>query len=175
MDKIVKYIILCMLLICAGVSGLFAQDITKFGVVDTSRVYAAYFRDTTPIRSYESKKAAFQKEVDKMTQELRDLQAKKLEEEKNGNDAAVLKLESQITQKTSYLTEYTNAKNIELESLRSSLESSDAFYKKLYDTLGRIAENGGYSMILSLQQANGILWYSPSVDITDQVISALGF
>ena len=62
MDKIVKYIILCMLLICAGVSGLFAQDITKFGVVDTSRVYAAYFRDTTPIRSYESKKAAFQKE-----------------------------------------------------------------------------------------------------------------
>ena len=29
-------------------------------------------------------------------------------------------------------------------------------------------------MILSLQQANAILWYSPSVDITDEVINELG-
>lgn len=165
---------ICMLLACIVLPAAYAQDITKFGVVDTSRVYAAYFRDTAPVRSYESKKAEFQKEVDRMTQELRDLQEQKLEQEKNGNDAAALRLESQITQRTSYLTEYTNAKNIELESLRRSLESSDEFYQKLYDTLGRIAENGGYSMILSLQQANGILWYSPSVDVTDQVISALG-
>ena len=29
-------------------------------------------------------------------------------------------------------------------------------------------------MILSLQQSNAILWYSRSVDITDEVISQLG-
>jgi outer membrane protein len=40
--------------------------------------------------------------------------------------------------------------------------------------LEKIAEAGGYSMILSLQESNAILWYSPTVDITDQVIKQLG-
>ena len=54
------------------------------------------------------------------------------------------------------------------------MQSSDSFYKKLYETLSKIAEGGGYSMILSLQQANAILWYSNSVDVTEQVIAELG-
>ena len=109
-----------------------------------------------------------------MTQELRELQTKRAEYQKNKNDAAVLRLDAEIAQKTQYITEYTNAKNMELETLRRSLQSSDSFYKKLYSTLERIAEDGGYSMILSLQDSNSILWYSPSVDVTDEVISALG-
>ena len=76
--------------------------------------------------------------------------------------------------KTDYLTEYTNAKNVELESMQKTLQNSDDFYKKLYNTLAKIAESGSYSMILSLQESNAILWYSSSVDITNQVISELG-
>ena len=99
---------------------------------------------------------------------------KKIEYEKSGNDSMALKTQSEITKKTDFLTEYTNAKNVELESMQKSLQSSDSFYKKLYETLAKIAEGGGYSMILSLQQANAILWYSNSVDVTEQVIAELG-
>lgn len=152
----------------------FSQQITKFGVVDTAKVYDAYFRNSTPIRNYEKKKAEFQEEINKRTEELRELQQKKLEYEKNGNDSMALRTESEITKKKDYLTEYTNAKNVELDSLHKSLQNSDEFYKKLYDTLAKIAESGGYSMILSLQDSNSILWYSSSVDITNQVISELG-
>ena len=56
----------------------------------------------------------------------------------------------------------------------ANLQKSDDFYKKLYKTLQKVAESGGYSMILSLQDSNSILWYSSSVDITDQVIQELG-
>ena len=84
------------------------------------------------------------------------------------------RLESEITKKTDALTEYTNAKNVELESLKKNLQNSDAFYKKLYGVLEKVAENEGYSMIMSLQQANAVLWYSPSVDITEKVIAELG-
>ena len=38
----------------------FSQQITKFGVVDTAKVYNAYFRNSAPIRNYEKKKADFQ-------------------------------------------------------------------------------------------------------------------
>ena len=151
-----------------------AQQITKFGVVDTAKVYNAYFRNSAPIRNFEKKKAEFQAEINKRTDELRSLQQKKLEYENEGKEAQALKVESEITKKKEYLTEYTNAKNVELETLQRSLQTSDEFYKKLYNTLSRIAESGGYSMILSLQDSNSILWYSSSVDITSQVISELG-
>ena len=85
-----------------------------------------------------------------------------------------MKTEAEITKKTDYLNEYTNAKNFELESMQKTLRNSDEFYKKLYNTLAKIAESGSYSMILSLQDSNSILWYSSSVDITNQVIAELG-
>jgi outer membrane protein len=58
--------------------------------------------------------------------------------------------------------------------MKSNLKTNDDFYAKLYSTLSRVAEREGYSMILSLQQANGILWHSPTIDITDAVIAELG-
>ena len=70
--------------------------------------------------------------------------------------------------------ETAEAKNAELEKLRKNLSSSNSFYQQLYKVISRVAESGGYTIILSLQQANGILWYSPTVDITDKVIAELG-
>ena len=152
----------------------FSQQITKFGVVDTAQVYNAYFRNSAPVRNYEKKKAEFQEEINKQVEQIKKLQQKKLDYENSGNSAAAMKTEAEITKKTDYLTEYTNAKNVELESMQKTLQNSDDFYKKLYNTLAKIAESGSYSMILSLQESNAILWYSSSVDITNQVISELG-
>ena len=132
MKKLNKNIFAFCFVFIFAAAGMFAQQITKFGVVDTSKVYSAYFRNSAPIRNYEKKKAEFQEEIDKRTQELKTLQQKKLEYEKNGNESQALKVEAEITKKTDYLTEYTNAKNVELESMLKSLESSDEFYKKLY-------------------------------------------
>jgi len=174
MKKNVKILISLLVLGFIAAVPAFSQQITKFGVVDTAKVYNAYFRNSTPVRNYEKKKSEFQEEINKRTDELRQLQQKKLDLEKNGNEAQALRIESEITKKKDYLTEYTSAKNVELESLQKSLQNSDEFYKKLYSTLSKIAESGGYSMILSLQDSNSILWYSSSVDITQQVINELG-
>ena len=152
----------------------FSQQITKFGVVDTSKVYQAYFRNSAPVRNYEKKQAEFQEEINKQVEQIKKLQQKKLDYTNSGNDAQAMKTEAEITKKTEYLTEYTNAKNVELESMQKTLQNSDEFYKKLYNTLAKIAESGSYSMILSLQESNAILWYSSSVDITNQVIQELG-
>lgn len=166
--------IIVFALLFTVVASSFSQQITKFGVVDTAKVYNAYFRNSAPVRNYEKKRTEFQEEINKQTDELKSMQSRKVELEKAGNDIQAQRLQAEITKKLDFLTEYTNAKNVELESMQKSLQSSDAFYKKLYSTLAKIAEGGGYSMILSLQQENAILWYSSSVDITNQVISELG-
>ena len=119
----------------------FSQQITKFGVVDTAKVYNAYFRNSAPVRNYEKKKAEFQEEINKQVELIKKLQQKKLDYENAGNDSAALKTEAEITKKTDYLTEYTNAKNVELESMQKTLQNSDDFYKKLYNTLAKIAES----------------------------------
>ncbi|MBQ1627599.1 MAG: OmpH family outer membrane protein [Treponema sp.] len=165
---------LAVLFLLGMTSVLSAQQITKFGVVDTAKVYNAYFRNSASVRNYEKKKAEFQQEVNKYTEELQKLHAKKVDYEKSGNDSLAMKTQAEITKKTDFLVEYTNAKNAELESMQKTLQGSDSFYAKLYDTLSKIAESGGYSMILSLQQSNAILWYSNSVDVTEQVIAELG-
>lgn len=157
-----------------SLSKVAAQQITKFAVVDTDRVYRSYFRDTAPVRNYESKAAEYQNKINELTDELRNLHDRELEYEEHGDETNALNLQTQITKKSDYLTEYTSAKRAELESLKKSLIDNDSFYKKLQSTLAKIAETGGYSMVLNLQEANAILWYSPSVDITDQVISELG-
>jgi outer membrane protein len=170
MKKIILAAALCAITISAAV----CQQIPKFGVVDTARVYTAYYRDTGPVKNYEAKKAEFRKEIDRLTDELRNLKLQKDAYVQSGDTAQALKIDAEITKRTEYITQYTNAKNLELKTMESNLKTNDDFYAKLYATLSRIAEREGYSMILSLQQANGILWHSPTVDITDAVITALG-
>ena len=155
-------------------AGLAAQQITNVGVVDTGRVYTTYFRESAAVRNYDSKKAEFQAEIDRRTATLKSLQDKKLEYEKNGNSAAAVRTEAEISKEADFLEAYTTSKNAELEKLRKNLSSSNSFYQQLYKVISRVAESGGYTIILSLQQANGILWYSPTVDITDKVIAELG-
>ena len=169
-----KKILIAVCTFFACTFGLFAQQITNFGVVDTARVYTTYFRESSAVRNYEAKKSEFQTEIDKKTAELKNLQKKKIEYTQSGNEAAALKLEADINKKSDYLSAYTSTKNAELEKLRQNLATSNSFYQLLYKAIGRIAESEGYSMILSLQQANGILWYSPTVDITEKVIAELG-
>lgn len=169
-----KKSVLAIAVLFLSVSLGFSQQITRFGVVDTARVYQAYFRNSAPVRNYESKKTEFQNEINKKTEEIQNLKNQKVDYQKNNNTAAVNRLDAEITRKTDALTEYTAAKNVELESIKNNLKTSDSFYKRLYSVIEKVAENDGLSMVMSLQQANAILWYSPSVDITEKVISELG-
>ncbi|GMO59191.1 MAG: OmpH family outer membrane protein [Treponemataceae bacterium] len=165
--------VLWLFFLCAPLVKMHAQQITRFAVVDTSRIYASFSRDTGQVKNYEKKRDEFQKEIDKQTAALKQLQSQKAEYELEGNTTQAARLDSEITKKMQALTEYTASKNVELESMRKNLQMSDAFTKRLYATLKRIAESEGYSVVMSLQDANGILWYSPSVDITDAVINGL--
>ncbi len=174
MNKNIKISLIAFVFAGIFSAGAFAQQITRFGVVDTARVYQAYFRNSAPVRNYESKKNEFQNEITKRTEEIQKLKQQLSEYKNSGNESAAIKLDADIVKKTDALTEYTSAKNRELESIKNNLQNSDSFYKKLYSTLESVAENEGFSLILSLQQANGVLWYSSSVDVTDKVISALG-
>ena len=160
-----------ILAICTA--ALSAQQITRFAVVDTSRIYTTFLRDARSVRDYQAKQAKYQAETQRMSDEIITLRQKKVDAEAVGKTDTVQKYQAEIDSKTSFLLEYSKACNDELAMLRKNLVSDDVFYARLYAAIKKIAESQGYTMVLNLQQGEAIIWYSPTVDITETVIREL--
>lgn len=165
--------IMAFFFVCSAAALSAQQHITNFGIVDTDKVYEHFFQKSSAVKSYDTKRAEMQDEVNKRTQELRDLKEKKDSCDKIGDKAGSNKYTAEIKTKTESLRDYTAKKNLELKNLKKTLSESNEFYINLSKAIQRVAENSGLSMVLSLQGDNSILWYSHTVDITDKVIQAL--
>jgi outer membrane protein len=167
-----KYTLLSVLLLSLGAM-LPAQQLTRFAVVDLSRVYMAFFRDSRAVRDWEESSDQVQREVDRRKLEIQDLQSRKVNADIQGNEDEALRLETQIYRRSEALQEYFQVKTAELEERRQKLSQSDSFLEQVYDEIRFIAESEGYSTVLNLKENTGILWYSPTVDITDKLIQNL--
>ncbi len=162
---------LCALFLCfVSIAAASAQQITRFAVVDTSRIYTTFYRDSRSVRDYEQKSSQYKGEIQRLTDEIKNLRQQKVDADALKDQAKVSRLENEITTKTNFLLEYSKAKNAELDTLKKKLTTDDDFYSMLYDVIRKIAEEDGCSMVLSLQENQSIIWYSPTVDITEKVI-----
>jgi len=166
-----KKILLLLLLNVSCV--LYAQQLTRFAVVDMPKVYTAFFRDSRPVRQFEERSARVQSEIDKVTKEIQDLKSKQLDAVQRGDQSEALRLENQVYRRSEYLKEYYNTKTAELENEKRNLMQSGSFLEQVYDEIRYIAESEGYSMVLDMKETKGIIWYSSTVDITDKLISNL--
>lgn len=153
--------------------GLSAQQITRFAVIDTGLIFDTFRRDAKAARDYQEKKEKFEAQKKIIETEIIQLRQKKVNAEAEGKEAEVKKYEEKIKSKITFLMEYVKASNDELNMLRKNLINDDVFYSALYDAVKSVAESEGYTMVLSYEHNSGILWYSPTVDITDKVIQEL--
>jgi outer membrane protein len=152
---------------------LYAQQLTRFAVVDLPKVYTAFFRDSQAVRDFEARSARVQAEIDKITREIQDLKSRQLDASQRGDQNESLRLENQVYQRSEYLKDYYTTKTRELEDQKKKLMQSGSFLDQVYDEIRYIAESEGYSMVINLKENNGILWYSSTVDITDKLIQNL--
>lgn len=150
-----------------------SQQLTRFAVIDLPRVFTTFYRDSKAVRDWEERSARVQADIDRMTAELQNLQRVKLEAEAAGDAERTLRTDAEITKKTEFLREYYRVKTAELEDQKKKLSQSTAFLQQVHDEIKIIAESEGYSAVLNLKESAGILWYSPTVDITDAVIQSL--
>ena len=170
MNKKGTLIIIVMLLMSLGI---YAQQITRFAVMDTGLIFDTFRRDAKAARDYQEKKEKFENQKKILESEIIQLRQKKVSAEADGQEAEVKKYEEKIKSKITLLMEYVKASNDELNMLRKNLINDDVFYSNLYESVRRVAESEGYTMVLSYEHNAGIIWYSPTVDITDKVIQEL--
>jgi outer membrane protein len=162
-----------LLLFAAAALALEAQQLTRFAVVDLPRVYTAFFRDSRAVREFEERSARVQNDIDRMTREIQDLKSRQADAALRGDQNESMRLENEIYRKSEFLRDYYQTKTAELEDQKRKLAQSNAFLDQVNDEIRYIAESEGYSMVLNLKENRGILWYSPTVDITDKLIQNL--
>jgi len=168
-----KKIIFFAIFACCLTASVFAQQLTRFAVVDLPKVYSAFFRDSRAVREFEERNARVQKEIDRMTKEIQELRSKHADAVLAGDQTQSLRLETEINRKSDFLREYYATKTAELEDQRKKLSQSGSFLEQVYGEIRFIAESEGYSLVLNLKENKDILWYSPTVDITDKLIQNL--
>jgi outer membrane protein len=170
MERRIGMFIGVFLLSCLGLP---AQQITRFAVVDLTKVYTQFFRESRTVREFEERSAQIQTEMDRMNREIQELRSAQLSAERDGNQERALELSSEVYRRSQFLQEYYEVKTAELDSQRSRLAQSGSFLDQISQEIQLIAESEGYTMVLNLRDNTGILWYSPAVDITDKLVQNL--
>jgi len=165
-----KKVLFLLLLSACGI--LYAQQLTRFAVVDLPKVYMAFFQDSRAVREFEERSARVQSEIDRMTREINELRARQIDASMRGEQNESSQLETQVYRRTEQLRDYYNTNTAILENQRRNLMQSGSFLDQVYDEIRYIAESEGYSLVLNLKE-DAIIWYSATVDITDRLIANL--
>ena len=157
--------------------GVSAQQMTRIAVIDLQKVIMAYSKDGAAFNDFELKKTKIQTEIDRQGEEIKRLQAQKVDADRSGDKNKAVKIEGDIYQKAEYLRDYVRAKQAELDDDARKLSASSEFVQLVYKQIQQIAESEGYSLVLNLKSADSVIgsvvWYSSQIDITDEVIQAL--
>ena len=114
-----KLSFLLVILLLFPLTQAISQQITKFAVIDTSRIYTTFYRDSRSVRDYEAKKTRYQSDIKRMSDEIKQLRQQKVDAEAASDTSRATRLERDIEKKTSFLVEYSKAKNAELDTLKS--------------------------------------------------------
>ncbi len=165
------------IMMMALASQLFAQQITRVAVVDLQKVYMTYYKDSMAVRSFEEEKLRVQDEITKLSNEIKDLQQKRLEVLSAGDSASLKTFDEALYRKAQFLSDFVKIKQADLDAKAQSLSKGDAFVQMLYRTVQTIAETEGYSLVISSRDASdvgsSVIWFSPMIDISDKIIQAL--
>jgi len=151
----------------------YSQQLTRFAVVDLPKVYVAFFRDSRPVREFEERSARVQNEFDRRTRELTELKGRHSEAVLRGDQAEANRLDAQVYRMSEAIIDYYQTQMAILDDQKKRLTQSGAFLDQVNDEIRYIAESEGYSIVLNLSDNKGILWFSPTVDITEKLIQNL--
>lgn len=158
-----------LLVLFTGMLG--AEQLTTVAVIDISKVYNSFYRDSRSVRELEQLKDRYQSEIDREVEELNDLRDELADAEQAGNESRVEELESEVERQQRYVEDLTRRRREQLQSRQQNLVSDD-FLNRLQDAISDVAENEGYTVVLRSDQ-DGLQWWSSTVDISDQVLDRL--
>ena len=154
---------------------LFADQITRVGILDIEKVYSIYFRESQAVKELQQMRADVLREINRIDEEILLLESQKLDAESRGDGQAALRLDREIFEKRQYRDDYRRIKMDQIRKRSENLYKSDEFLDELLQAIEYVAESEGFSLVLnsSGQFSQFFFFYTKEVDITELVIQEL--
>jgi Skp family chaperone for outer membrane proteins len=159
-----------LVLFLAAAASVSAQQFAKTGIINLARV-TQQFKESGA-KTIEDMKAAIQKDLDAMKDEIRQLSDQRAAAATAGDNAKVQTLDATIQAKKNAFADYGKKKQDELTAAAALLKNDQAFQKLLPQEIEQAAISKGFALILNASNS-AIIWYGPDADITDDVIQRL--
>ena len=149
-----------------------AEQLSKIGMVNFSKIIEDYFAESSAWREIDAMRKQYEEGKDAILEEIDQMRLLKVTAQNNGDDRQVLQLEERIYQKQVYLKEYHNIWQSRINAKVETVSTSSSFTAEIYQAVKFVAESNGYAVIMRTRDPD-VLWYNQEVDITNLVLERL--
>ncbi|MCL2520127.1 MAG: OmpH family outer membrane protein [Spirochaetaceae bacterium] len=161
----------CAIFLTAGLA-LQAQStpvVTRIAVVDLQTVFNSTSQHSPSMQRLEELRVRLEEDIRSRQEAIQLLIEQRTEANLEGNTREVNNLNRQITQRENELQQFHQNAQRQLDSARAAVQVDDEHRNIIHRAIINIANRAGYSLVI----ANGgnILYWSPQVDITADVIN----
>jgi Skp family chaperone for outer membrane proteins len=155
--------------------GLGAQQVTKVGICDFSRVLNTSYRESKTVREFYEAQQTIKKEQAAIEAEIADLENQRLEADKAGNADLVLQLDRKLSDKRRYLDDYKKIKGDWVRQQAERILGSSNFLRDILEVVKVVAESEGMALVVRSDGSGAdlILYNIPEIDITEKVIKEI--
>jgi outer membrane protein len=167
-----KRILIIIILGTLGASVGWSEQLSKIAVIDLSEIVSSYYKESAAWRELEELTKKYEEEKDSILEEISQLESRRVEAIKEGDDQEELRLDDEIFKKKEYLQEYTRIKFNQIQKMRNSLVESPTFLSAILREIRVVASLEGYTMVMRTNDPD-LMWWSPEIDITPLVIERL--
>jgi Skp family chaperone for outer membrane proteins len=160
---------------CAALAApLAAQQVTKVGICDFTKVLSTAYRESKTVRDWEAAKVDYQKEVSATSKEITDLESQKLDADKASNRELSLSLEKKIADRKQYLDNFRRVRGQILQQ-QAEKALTGQVVRDILSAINLVSEQEGMSLVFRSDGTYGesIIYKLPEVDITEKVIKEL--
>ena len=166
-----KKIIILLIISVLSIS-LSSEELTKVGVVDISKIYNRYIKESADARKLEIYLKDVEDQISQRSVEIDHIEQELTKARDDDNEALITELETDLKIKRQNRQEYSKHKKREYEAMISSESTKSEFSEKLVEAIKQIGLQKGFSVILRKSDPD-MIWYHNDVDITDLVIQNL--
>lgn len=165
-----------LFLVCALLVISFTAQAQKFALIDMEYIFQHIPEYERANEQLTQSSKQWQSEVEKLSQEAKDMYqsyqqaSRKLSEaqKKQREDAIVAKEKSAVELRRKYFGPEGELSKKQ-QALLKPIED------KIYEAVKQIATQRGYAAVLDRASANSLIFASPSIDISNEVLAKLGY
>lgn len=171
-NRLVRRLAFLSFFVLAG-SLAWAQQLTTVAVFDLDQVLVTFYQDSAAVREYREAEAEFRADLQRAEQLLNEYQARRSRAIDRGDSRTAQRLRDDIRALEEEILALREGWFAQQEELQDEL-GGDEFNQRLYDTIGFVAQDNGYTAVLEASQlGTALFWYSPEIDITEEIIQEL--